>query len=203
MAVTFLAGSLIWAEEWRSDFGEGAGKIDLIPAENWEAREGKLQISEAGKPKGPVRRPVTYALLPDRWRDAELTVEARSLEPDSKVGKDIVLLFGYQDAEHFYYAHVSNDSDGRTHSIIMRVEASGRTPIHLEEAPEPALGSGWQTLRVSHGANGEIVVRVDEREEPVLTANDTSYPAGRMGFGSFNDTAEFDEARIVGDRLAD
>ncbi len=114
-----------------------------------------------------------------------------------------MLLFGYEDPEHFYYAHVSNDSDGKTHSIIMRVESTGRTPIHLEKSPEAALAAGWQTIRVSHEADGSISVWVDDREEPVMTAKDTRYPVGRIGFGSFNDTAEFDEVTIIGERVED
>ncbi len=200
LALALSLGSSAWADEWRSDFEE-EGRLELIPDGHWEARDGILRIAKAGQPKGPVRRPVTYALIPGRWENATLSVVAQSLEPESKVGRDVVLLFGYEDPEHFYYAHISNDSDGKTHSIVMRVESAGRTPVQLEEVPEPALGIGWQTIRVSHEVDGSISVWVDDREEPVLTAKDTRYPVGRMGFGSFNDTAEFDEVTIIGDRV--
>lgn len=200
IAVAVILGPLASAAEWRSDF-EGKSDLELVPAGHWEQRDGILRITKAGQIKGPVRGPTTYALAPGHWENATLEVIARSLEPTSKVGRDLVLIFGYEDPEHFYYAHVSNDSDGKTHSVIMRVEATGRTPIQLEESPKPALGVGWQTIRLSHEANGAISVWVDDQEKPVLTANDTRYPVGRLGFGSFNDTAEFDEVAITGDRV--
>ena len=66
-------------------------------------------------------------------------------------------------------------------------------------SPAP-LGSDWHVLRLSHRATGEIGIFVDDMETPVMTANDTRYPVGRMGFGTFDDPAEFRSAEIVGER---
>lgn len=175
--------------------------LTLLPVDHWERDDDILRIARAGKPTGPLRRPTTYALLAGRWSDVNLSVEARSLEPSDKVGRDIVLIFGYQDARHYYYAHVSNDSDGRTHSVIMRVDDPERTPIQLEADAMPALRDGWQTLSLTHSADGAIAVSVDG--QLALTAHDTRYPTGAVGFGSFNDRAEFRAAVIEGEQRDD
>jgi len=178
------------------------GDLDILPSSTWTHAPDLLTLTATGaQVDGMVRRPAGYALAPGDWRNASLTVEARTLQPASVINRDVVLIFGYVDEVHFYYAHISSNSDGEFHTVIMRVDGETRSVIHSPLIVTPApLGSGWHDLRVSHQATGEIAVFVDDMENPVMTANDTRYPVGRMGFGTFDDPAEFRRAEISGER---
>jgi hypothetical protein len=120
--------------------------------------------------------------------------------PASSPRRDLVVIFGYVDDTHYYYAHISSTADA-LHSLIMKVKGSEREVIHLEPSLTPALTGGWQTIRVTHAAAGAIAVFVDDLTKPVMTANDTSYPAGAVALGSFNDRAQFDDVTVSGTSL--
>jgi hypothetical protein len=108
--------------------------------------------------------------------------------------RDVCIFFGYQDDTRFYYAHICSSSDDRAHNVIMRVDGDERTRINIESLPEPLLKDGWQTVSVQHMESGEIKVWVDGQLN--MTAQDTTYPSGRVGLGSFDDTAMFDDFSI-------
>jgi len=177
-------------------------ELEILPSSTWTHDPGLLTLTATGEQiDGMVSRPAGYALAPGDWRNATLTVEARTLQPASVINRDVVLIFGYVDETHFYYAHLSSNSDGTFHTVIMLVDGDTRTTIHNPLIVDPApLGSDWHMLRVTHCATGEISVFVDDMENPVMTANDLRYPVGRMGFGSFDDPAEFRGADITGER---
>jgi hypothetical protein len=101
---------------------------------------------------------------------------------------------------HYYYAHLSSNSDDTFHNIIMKVTGTERETIDRETLPEARLTDDWHTIRVEHETSGAIRVYVDDLEIPLMTAQDTTYPAGSVGFGSFDDRALFDDVVVSGQR---
>lgn len=170
-------------------------QLILLNAENWTTGEVEgracLILNTPGEQRPPVRRPGEYALLKDHAAVGEFTVEAATLEPEVTINRDICLIFGYQDDTHFYYAHVSSNSDNKFHNIIMRVDGDSRTRINIEQDPAPRLSKGWRTIKIRHQADGAISVFVDDLSMPIMTAADTAYPVGKIGFGAFDDRAAF------------
>ncbi len=162
--------------EWKT--GEVLGEMALI-------------LDVPGKQRPPVRRPTEFALLKSENPIGEFAVKAATLMPDEVKNRDICLIFGYQDQTHFYYAHISSNSDNKYHNIIMRVDGERRARINREENPEPRLSKGWKTIRVVHSGGGSIQVFVDDMEQPLMTAQDKTYPVGKIGFGAFDDRAAF------------
>ncbi len=182
-----------------SDSGD---RITLLNPHSWKTDDvdGRkcLILAVPGPQRPPVRRPGEYALLKtaEALKDYALVVEAQSLEPVSLVGRDVCILFGYRDDTHFYYAHISNDSNGETHNIVMKVEGDSRRRINIEDRPEPRMTEGWHTIKVRHMASGDITVWVDDMESPLMTAHDMDYPSGSIGFGAFDDRAAFASVEI-------
>jgi hypothetical protein len=178
-------------------------RLEFLTSKHWKTEDvggrKSLVLDVPGKQRPPVRRPGEYALWNQgqQFKDYSLTLEACSLELASKKGRDVCILFGYQDDTHFYYAHISNDSNGTFHNVIMKVEGDSRTRINLEVLPEPRLPDGWRTVRVSHRSTGDIKVWVDEMDVPLMTADDSTYSSGGIGFGSFDDRAAFRTLEIV------
>ena len=178
----------------------------IIPEANWGS--GRLTdgtdfaiLIEPGESRPPVRRPQAQIILKDsEWEDTTLTARFRMLYSDQHHGRDAVLIFGYQDDTHYYYAHLCDDSKGRVHNVIMRVDGDTRSVISSDDKPEPRLSNDWQTARVVHKKDGRIEVYFEDMDTPYMVTNDTTYPAGRVGVGSFNDTAAFDWVEVHGTR---
>ncbi len=191
------------ADSWTTDFAGTAipAGMDLLSSSTWTRTNGLLTLSSmAGQVSGMALRPCGYALVPGDWRNSTLTVEARTLMTSSTTTRDVVLIFGYVDETRFYYAHVSSSSNGTTQTHITRVNGTTATPIQSPAVPPAKLTSSWHTLRVTHSANGAIAVFADNLATPFMTANDTTFPVGRAGFGSYDDRAEFRRVTVTGER---
>ena len=195
--------SLSSATEVSTDFADGFGLWTQSPTGKWEIQNDGgnfvAALTEAGVQPGGVRRPTAYLLLPSiEWTDTTINLRARTSEPESVVNRDVVVIFGYVDPTHFYYAHLSSNSDDRFHTIIMKVMGDARETIDLQDAPVAPLTDAWHDIRLTHKANGTIRVYVDDMTTPVLTAEDTTFPVGAVGFGCFDDRALFDDVRVSG-----
>lgn len=188
-----------------TDFESGYGPWVPLFSGTWQIQEQAgnhvAALTVAGVDRLPVRRPRAYLFLPEHtWSDYNLTVSAKTLESASLSFRDVVLIFGYLDDTHYYYAHTSSRSDS-THTVIMKVSGNQRGTIHLETNPPPALNGNWQIIRVQHAASGHIKVFVDNMVTPRLTAQDSSYPVGAVAFGCFDDRALFDDVSVSGTLL--
>ena len=196
------------AETMSFDFNAGFQGWKPLSTGGWEHRNdagaggGYLALIEAGTLRPPVRRPTAYVLLPEHvWSDFTLDLRARSDEAATVGNRDVVVLFGYIDDTHYYYAHLSSHSDDAFHNVIFRVEGSERSLIDEQTLPAARLDGTWQQIRVTHASDGAIAVYLDDLETPLMTAQDTTYPAGAIGFGAFDDRASFDDVRIEGTLL--
>lgn len=203
---------------WSTGFSGGTlpRGMELIRANSsvtWTLSPDLLTLtnSAASGVAGMVGRPGGYALAPGDWRNVTLTVEGRSLASEATINRDLCLIFGHLDDTRFYYAHLSRNSDGTLHTVIMRVNGNLpadrgtiHTPIATGTSAGPLVSSAtnpvWHTVRVVHSATGAIAAYVDDMDEPVLTATDTTFPVGRVGFGTFDDPAEFRSATVSGER---
>lgn len=167
----------------------------MLNSNHWKTGEVEgrkcLILDKPSEQRPPVRRPSEYALVKSDQPIGEFTIEAATLEPESVKNRDVCLIFGYQDDTHFYYAHISSNSDNKFHNIIMRVDGDSRTRINLEKDPEPRLSNGWKNIKIQHLDNGSIRVFVDDLTTPLMTALDKTYPIGQIGFGAFDDRAAF------------
>lgn len=178
--------------------GDWAGWEPLAPG-HWEISNTNgnpvLHLMKNASQRPPVRRPGMYILSPAGVvSNVMIRSKVLTLRPPEVKNRDVCILFGYQDDTHFYYAHISSSSDDLVHNVIMRVDGDKRTRINRETLPEPLLKDGWQTVSVQHMESGGIKVWVDGQLN--MTAQDTTYPAGRVGLGSFDDPAMFDDFSV-------
>jgi hypothetical protein len=181
-------------EDWNA-YGTGSWEITEITV------KGKvLHLHKSGSiPEKPLRRPANLLLLPgDPQGPFTLDLDVRTLQMKDK-GADICLFYAVQDAVHYAYVHLSNDSDGKVHQVIMRVDgtAKTRTRIHQEERPPPSLTGEWQHVRLVRDDEGNVKVYVDDMTSPVMTTQNSPAIQGRIGIGSFNDRAQFDNITLT------
>ncbi len=170
-------------------------------------RDGKerfLQMAEPPKrPMMPgIRRPQEFALYePYEFRSFSLSCWLRIDRDPSVKGRDACIIFGRRDDTHFYYAHLSNESNGY-HNGLIRVDGDSRRTLQPDNPyPPPAImDADWHKVDILRDVDaGTIKVYVDEQEPPVFDVIDDTYDWGKVAIGSFDDHASFAGILIGGD----
>jgi len=161
-----------------------------------EAGSKVLHLAVPRDQKQP-RRPKQFAIAetPD-WQRVTVSVEVKAVEGHC------LIVFAYRDDAHFNYAHLSVDQGSKqpVHNGIFHVYGGDRVRISNERGPA-ALASKdeWHKVQLTHDASAGIVaVTVDGKPVPALDAVDLSLGAGRVGLGSFTNTAYFRNLKITG-----
>jgi hypothetical protein len=204
----FLKTSSLVAEEelpllLSEDFEEGHERWELFDPEAWELkhlRDGHVlsQFERSSSYSPPHRSPLHRAMLTDvEVTDFELTARVHSTVPDYN-HRDVCLYFGYQDDKHFYYVHLGKEADPHANQIFV-VDDADRVKISLTTTDGTPWDDEWHTVRVQRDAStGSIEVFYDDMEKPVMTAKDDRFTWGRIGVGTFDDTADFDDIKLRG-----
>jgi hypothetical protein len=179
---------------------EDLSRFDLDEPPDWTVEDGALVLKTAGKPGGPIRRPARLAILkgPDL---GSLTLRARvRCDRDAAVkGRDVLLVFGYRSPSRFYYVHLSNEVT-YPHNGIFVVNDADRQRLSEMKGEAPLTDREWHDVRlVRDVARGSVEVYFDGSRAPVLTARDTTFASGRVGVGSFDDTAAFRDIVVEGE----
>ena len=199
----------------RFDFRQGLRVDDWSWHGNgrWQVTASTLSLVKAGTVQGPIRKPAALAILREPvFERISASARFRSTAPTALAERDLLFVFGFQSPTRFYYAHLSAKAD-TVHSGIFVVADADRRRLDPISMHGVMSGTGWQTFRLDWDANsGAIAVfgvnaphRADaagavDSSKPLLAAQDKSLGAGAFGFGSFDDTGEFSEIVIDGQR---
>lgn len=176
--------------------------------EKWAFRGGQVIQTERGdEPDGP-RRPYEYAIVDTGPELGSMHYRAsvRIDEPVTRDDRDVVLIFNYRSPTRYNYVHLSQDNTIYPHNGIFRVDDADRERLDDqwdgEKGAPPAIDDrGWHDIRLDHHApSGRIEVRVDGAREPLMTATDTTFQGGRIGFGSFDNYGRVRDVTAVGTR---
>ena len=146
----------------------------------------------------PVRSPYNRSLL-RRITVGSFVLDVRLQSTIPRYNhRDLCLFFGYQDDAHFYYVHLGERTDDHANQIFI-VNDKPRTKISTTTTSGTNWTDAWHHARVVRdAATGSIAVYFDNMTTPVMTATDTTFPHGRVGIGSFDDTGNFDEICLFG-----
>ncbi|MGH9632283.1 MAG: hypothetical protein ACRD7E_28600 [Bryobacteraceae bacterium] len=192
-----LAAPLAFAAETIEAFGL---KWSVPIAADWKVeKDGGEEVLRmmVARPQEKPRRPSQFALAetPDYQR---VTVEADV----KRLGKSLIIVFAYGDESHFNYAHLSSDrgTDQPVHNGVFHVYGGDRVRISPELGPASIPSADeWYHVRLTHDAStGIVTVAVNGKEIPALNAVDLSLGPGRVGIGSFFETALFKNVTITG-----
>jgi hypothetical protein len=156
-----------------------------------------LELVAQSKYAPTVRSPVNIAVVGDRIF-GDFVLEVDLIQTGKEYGhRDMCLFFGMQDPAHFYYVHLATAADDHAHNVFI-VNGAPRTKIAKETTKGVNWGLGvWHTVRLERRvAEGTIRVFFDDRTKPVMVAEDKTFGAGWVGFGSFDDTGKVDNIRV-------
>lgn len=167
----------------------------------WRALDagGCLAVKGAGNYRPPVRSPHIIALVSGR-QFGDFVLEADLLQTGREYGhRDMCLFFGLTSSSRFYYVHLATKADKNAHNIFI-VNDRPRTNIATKTTGGIDWGKDvWHHVRIERGAvDGVIRVFFDDMTAPVMEARDTTFTAGLIGFGSFDDSGRFDNIRVWG-----
>jgi hypothetical protein len=167
---------------------------------DWEIRnEGGAQVLHMKVSREPLasgpRRPFQFAIA-DTEPFSKVTVEA-DIKP---LKRSVIIVYAYQDAAHFNYAHISTDIKTPVHNGIFHVYGGERVRISTRKGPAsfPGIDRWYHVKLVQDGTTGTVDVTVDGTAVPALHAVDLSLTEGKVGLGSFNETGDFKNLKITG-----
>jgi len=184
----------------------GASNWAVVTPDKWDFPGDQVILAEAGEQRPGPRRPFEYAVLTKgpQWGSVEINAEVRLDTPTSVSNRDVIIVFGYRSDTEFYYAHLSQDNTIYPHNGIFVVNNADRLRIEHQwngsvGAPPAVTDEEWHEVKVRHCADtGEIAVYVDGSKKPLMTATDTTFDSGRVGFGSFDNIGRLRNLSVTG-----
>lgn len=203
MVAALLAVSAALALAVQAAEIEGLGyKWDVPDAKEWRVSTSGgtpiLEMLAKRPPVEPPRRPVQFALAQTpAYRKIEMDVEVKRNE------KSLILVYAWHDANHFNYAHLSEDEGAKVavHNGIFHVYGGDRVRISDPSGPASLPTTEWTRVNLRwDGKSGRCIVTVNGKPVPALEGVDLSLRAGRFGLGSFFETAQFRNLRIRGEQ---
>jgi hypothetical protein len=165
----------------------------------WDVADGSLRLVKAGTPGGPIRRPAALAILKsDPFTKLTLEAEIKSTAPVDLPVRDVELIFGYESPTRFYYVHLAGITNA-VHNGIFVVADADRRRLDTPDSVPQMKDQAWHRVRLERDpSTGRIEIFVDGSTTPALKATDTTIAAGRVGFGSFDETGEFRNIVVTG-----
>jgi hypothetical protein len=124
------------------------------------------------------------------------------LEVDVKPGvsqpsSDICFFLGMKDSTRYYFVLLSTSPDNDRQGIYL---VKNSVPTKLPErisTSRALIPDTWQKIRVERNINSRIIrVFAGEMTQPVLEIQNYELVMGRIGFGSLNSNAAFDNLSV-------
>ncbi|MBM3824927.1 MAG: hypothetical protein FJ404_18935 [Verrucomicrobia bacterium] len=187
--------------QWQPNFDDDAilQQLEFTDAKAWRrnTHEGRAVLELVGNSRytSKVRSPSSIALLTTR-RFGDFLLEAELLQTGRDYGhRDLCLFFGFQDPGHYYYVHFASKTDPEANQIFI-VNEKPFTKISTKTTAGSHWGQNqWHRVRVQRIGN-KISVWFDDMTTPAMLAEDASFGAGYLGFGSYNDSGMFAQVRV-------
>lgn len=204
LTLSVFVSTVLYAEEpelpvvLNETFDQGADRWEPLDAKQWKVEEvdgNKIyrQHEKKSSYKPPHRSPLNIALLKEvKAGDMVLTLKVRSTHADYG-HRDACIVFGYQDPAHFYYVHLGAKTDDHANQIFI-VNDAPRTKISTKTTEGTKWTDDWHQVKIVRKVeDGTIEIYFDDMKTPCMTATDKTFGAGRIGIGTFDDTADYDD----------
>ena len=183
---------LAFYEEF-ADAEKAKARFEFTHEKAWEVKEAEgkrhLSLTKQSDYKPPVRSPVNIAWVKDLKVGPEFIMEVRLRSTTRDYGhRDLCLFFGGIDASHFFYVHIAKQADPHANNIFL-VDGAPRKAVATQTTKGTDWDDAWHTVRVERDKAGAVKVFFDDKQ--IITADNASFPEGRVGVGSFDDTGDF------------
>lgn len=193
--LTILAAASLLADDTITALGR---QWSVPIAADWKiTKDGADEVLQltVPRPQEKPRRPKQFAtLLEGPFSEFTLEVDVKRNE------KSIVLVYAYQDDGHFNYAHLSVDDPAKqpVHNGIFHVYGGDRVRISPTTGGPGALpDTNWTRVKLTwSGKTGELIAYANGKTTAALRGIDLSLTEGKIGLGSFFETAQFKNLKL-------
>ena len=186
----YLLAGVVWADESIAALGR---RFSVPLAADWKTSGETLELV-VKRPQEKPRRPKQFALLEDGpYTAVTMEVEVKRNQTS------LILVYAYQDEAHFNYVHLSVDDPAKVaaHNGVFHVFGGDRVRISSTGGGAGALPSTeWTKVKLVWDGK-QVVCYVNGRTTEALRGVDLSLRKGRVGLGSFFETASFRNLRIT------
>lgn len=113
---------------------------------------------------------------------------------------DVSVVFGIKSETELYFAHIAQGHTDRFHNIVI-VNNAPRRSITQTDNGGITWGTQWRKVRlVRNVATGNIAVYWEGNlTTPILTATDTTFTDGYIGFGTHEDSGRIRNLKVWGE----
>lgn len=182
------------AQVINEDFATAAPNFTVVDGGTWEVVSGRYVLS-APADGGPEVANANLA-VDDTVVTGDFTLTASAATtPTASPFNDFSVVFGFQGPADYWFASFSEGNDANT-SGIFRVAGGARSEL-ADIATPIVAGTPYPITVERRGAE----VRVLRSGEQVASVSDPTLGDGRVGFGSRNDGATFDDLLVTGPAL--
>ncbi|MBI4894034.1 MAG: hypothetical protein HY821_25680 [Acidobacteria bacterium] len=163
----------------------------VISAADWKVEGNEVQLVTARPQQADPRRPIQFALAEMEPLE-KFTLEAEVQR--SKPKGSLILVYAWQKDGYFNYVHLSDDAPSKVevHNGIFHCYGGDRVRISPKDGPAGIANDEWHKVKVVFdGKEGLVEAWVNGQTTGALKGADLSLTSGRVGFGSFFNTAGF------------
>ena len=196
---------LVFHEDF-ADADAAFKKFDLLDPDDWKMAKGPdgesvlslfKRPTEKSSGNPPVRSPFGRAMVKDLYvKSFVMEVRFRSTIK-AYPHQDLGLHFGEQDVSHLYYVHFGRAPDPNAGNIFL-VNGEPRKNLLSPNKKPTEWTEHYHVGRVERHADGTIATFFDG--QPYLSVKDETFQVGRVGVGSFDDTGDFAEVTVWGEK---
>jgi hypothetical protein len=153
----------------------------------------------------PYRSPFSLAIVKSIVvQSFVMDVELLQTSPDGDAHRDMCLIWNLVSPSRFYYAHISTAHDAVAHNIHI-VNDADRTSISTSFTPGYDWGREiWKRLRVVRDveSGSTQIFDLEAPDQAILTASDSTFTEGYIGFGSFDNTGRVRNLKVWAEAAA-
>lgn len=191
---------LVYAQDF--DAPQALLGFDRTDKAAWRIKESEtnktLELFGESQYRSRVRSPFNIALI-DNLMVGDFVLEVDLAQSGKEYGhRDLCLFFNVQDPTNFYYVHLATTADDHANNIFL-VNDAPRVKIASKTSKGTNWGktNSWHKARIERNVTaGTIRVYFDDMTKPIMEATDQHFIQGKIGFGSFDDTGQFDNIKI-------
>jgi hypothetical protein len=163
---------------------------------------GYLQYGGVGyaPPNPPVPDDFTSFALLRAMKFGSFVLEVELMQRSQLTGVpvDMCIVFGIKSEIELYFAHMAQGHTDRFHNIVIINNAPRRSITKTDNGGVRWGTNQWHKVRlVRDVATGNIAVYMDgDLAAPILTATDTTFTDGYVGFGTHEDSGRIRNLKI-------
>ncbi|MUL38255.1 polysaccharide lyase [Gloeocapsopsis dulcis] len=170
-------------------FSSSSSNFTVESGGAWSVLNGKYELQDSDRSVPQVANRNISIHNKSVSGNFTLTADASATATSSR-WDDFSIIFNYQDRNNYYYASFNESDDDKTHGIF-KVVAGVATQI----ANFDSFITGGTTYNIKVERTGNTI-GLYRNGSLQATVQDITFNSGKVGFGSFNNSATFDNLKV-------